>query len=105
MAFPIATVATGTPRGIWTIERSESRPPMCWVGIGTPITGRSVLAASIPGRWAAPPAPATITLIPRPAASSAYWNSRSGVRCADTILNSAGTSSSSRMATAVSSVG
>ena len=63
--------ATGTPRGIWTIESSESRPPRCWVGIGTPITGSAVFAASIPGRCAAPPAPATITRIPRPAASSA----------------------------------
>jgi len=25
-ADPMATVATGTPAGIWTIERSESRP-------------------------------------------------------------------------------
>ena len=33
-ALPMATVATGIPRGIWTIESSESRPPRCWVGIG-----------------------------------------------------------------------
>ena len=65
-ALPMATVATGIPRGIWTIDRSESRPPRCWVGIGTPITGRIVLAASIPGRWAAPPAPAMITADPAP---------------------------------------
>jgi hypothetical protein len=71
MALPIATVATGTPRGIWTIDSSESSPPRCWVGIGTPMTGRIVLAASIPGRCAAPPAPATMTRIPRPDASSA----------------------------------
>ena len=37
--------------------------------IESPITGRVVTAASIPGRWAAPPAPATITLMPRSAAS------------------------------------
>ena len=49
VALPMATVATGTPRGIWTIDSSESRPPRCWVGIGTPMTGRAVLAASIPG--------------------------------------------------------
>ena len=56
----------GCPRGIWTIESSESIPPRCWVGIGTPMTGRIVLAASMPGRWAAPPAPAMMTRIPRP---------------------------------------
>ena len=70
-ALPMATVATGIPFGIWTIDRSESSPPRCSVGIGTPITGRAVLAASMPGRWAAPPAPATITRIPRAAAVSA----------------------------------
>ena len=70
-ALPIATVATGMPRGIWTIESSESRPPRCCVGIGTPMTGSVVLAASMPGRCAAPPAPAMITRSPRPAAVSA----------------------------------
>ena len=71
VALPIATVATGMPRGIWTIDSSESRPPRCCVGIGTPMTGSAVLAASIPGRCAAPPAPAMITRMPRPARSSA----------------------------------
>jgi hypothetical protein len=65
----IATVATGTPRGIWTIDRSESMPSSAVVRTGTPITGSVVTAASIPGRWAAPPAPATITRSPRSAAS------------------------------------
>ena len=50
VALPIATVATGMPRGIWTIESSESMPPRCWVGIGTPMTGSIVLAASMPGQ-------------------------------------------------------
>ena len=40
-------------------------------GTGTPRTGTIVLAASIPGRWAAPPAPAMIARNPRPAAASA----------------------------------
>ncbi len=71
VAFPIATVATGIPRGIWTIESSESMPPRCWVGIGTPMTGSVVFEASIPGRCAAPPAPAMITRMPRARASSA----------------------------------
>jgi hypothetical protein len=67
----MATVATGMPRGIWTIDRSESIPPRCWVGIGTPTTGSIVLAASMPGRCAAPPAPATMTRMPRSRAVSA----------------------------------
>ena len=70
-AFPMATVATGTPRGIWTIESSESSPSSWESGIGTPMTGRSVWAATIPGRCAAPPAPAMITRSPRSAADSA----------------------------------
>jgi len=68
-APPTATVATGTPAGICTIESSESRPSSCLRGTGTPITGSGVTAASMPGRWAAPPAPAMITRSPRPAAS------------------------------------
>ncbi|MNT74589.1 hypothetical protein D3C72_2134190 [compost metagenome] len=31
---------------------------------GTPSTGRSVIEAAMPGRWAAPPAPAMMTLWP-----------------------------------------
>ena len=64
-------VATGTPAGIWTIDSSESRPSSVFSGTGTPITGRGVAEATMPGRWAAPPAPATITRRPRPAASRA----------------------------------
>src|SRR5215213_8533938 len=69
-APPTATVATGTPAGICTMESSESRPSRCLSGTGTPITGSGVTAASIPGRWAAPPAPAMMTRSPRPAASA-----------------------------------
>ena len=61
--------ATGTPAGICTIESSESMPSRCLSGTGTPITGSGVTDASMPGRWAAPPAPAMITWSPRPAAS------------------------------------
>ena len=68
-ALPTATVATGTPAGICTIESSESMPSRYFSGTGTPITGSGVTAASMPGRWAAPPAPAMITRSPRPAAS------------------------------------
>jgi len=70
-AAPIAKVATGTPAGICTIESSESSPWRCLVGTGTPKIGSDVFAASIPGRWAAPPAPAMMQRSPRPAASSA----------------------------------
>src|SRR5579875_1010604 len=70
-AAPMATVATGTPRGIWTIERRESRPARCRLGTGTPMTGSVVREAIIPGRWAAPPAPAMITWMPRSAAPRA----------------------------------
>src|SRR4051794_38385275 len=57
-AGPIARVPTGTPFGIWTIDRSESTPRKTLLSTGTPSTGKSVSAATIPGRWAAPPAPA-----------------------------------------------
>src|SRR6185369_15980600 len=40
---PIATVATGMPFGICTIDSKESSPRRFSVGIGTPITGRWVL--------------------------------------------------------------
>ena len=70
-ALPMATVATGTPLGIWTMERSESSPLSVDERTGTPMTGSTVLAAVIPGRCAAPPAPAMMTWMPRPSASSA----------------------------------
>ena len=75
------------------MEYRESTPPSALVCTGTPITGSTVCAATIPGRWAAPPAPAMITRIPRPAACFAYSVSRSGVRWADTIVSSYGTPS------------
>jgi hypothetical protein len=49
-ALPMATVATGTPAGICTIESRESMPSRCLSGTGTPITGSGVTAASMPGR-------------------------------------------------------
>ena len=85
-ARPMASVPTGTPAGIWAIESSESTPWRAWLSTGTPSTGRWVLAASIPGRWAAPPAPAMITLTPLASAEAAYSNRRSGVRWAETTL-------------------
>ncbi len=69
-AAPTATVATGTPAGICTMDSSESSPSRCFSGTGTPMTGSGVTAASMPGRCAAPPAPAMITRRPRPAAAA-----------------------------------
>src|SRR5665213_1849271 len=41
--------------------------------------------ATMPGRWAAPPAPAMMTLWPASRAPRAKLTSRSGVRCAETM--------------------
>ena len=54
------------PAGICTIESSESSPDSALLWTGTPSTGSGVLAAIMPGRCAAPPAPAMITLKPAP---------------------------------------
>jgi hypothetical protein len=60
-----ATVATGTPLGICKIDKIESHPSMELEDlIGTPITGKLVIAAIIPGKCAAPPAPAMIIFNP-----------------------------------------
>src|SRR5215468_5339682 len=63
-ALPMASVPTGTPGGICRIESSESLPSSVLVFMGTPNTGSDVSAAVIPGRCAAPPAPAITTLKP-----------------------------------------
>src|SRR6266513_5928966 len=61
-----------------------------------PSTGNHVWAAITPARCAAPPAPAIITRIPRSAALRAKSVVASGLRCAERILCSLGTASSSR---------
>jgi hypothetical protein len=66
--LPIASVATGTPAGIWTIDSRLSRPDRAVDSTGTPSTGSRVIDAVMPGKCAAPPAPAMIALSPRPAA-------------------------------------
>jgi hypothetical protein len=53
---------------------------------GTPITGNGVEAAIIPGRCAAPPAAAIITLKPFATADEANSVMRSGVRCAEVMV-------------------
>ncbi len=71
-APPMETVATGMPAGICTMDSRESMPSRYARGTGTPTTGSGVIEASIPGRWAAPPAPAMMTRMPRERASRAY---------------------------------
>ena len=60
-ALPIASVPTGMPAGICTIDNRLSCPDRALDSTGTPNTGRWVIAAAMPGRWAAPPAPAITT--------------------------------------------
>ena len=72
---------------------------------GTPSTGTVVFAASIPGRWAAPPAPAMIARSPRSAADSANANISSGMRCADTTRASWATPKRASTSTALHIVG
>lgn len=82
----IATVATGTPLGICTMLKRLSIPSNVLPLTGTPITGSGVLAAIMPGRWAAPPAAAMMTLKPFAAADSAKSSILRGVRCADVMV-------------------
>ena len=60
-SLPIATVPTGIPFGICTIDKRLSRPLSFLLSIGTPMTGILVKEAIIPGKCADPPAPAIIT--------------------------------------------
>src|SRR5256714_7723361 len=57
------------------MDNSESSPPRDFDCTGTPSTGRMVLAAVMPGRCAAPPAPAISTSSPRSRAPEAYSRS------------------------------
>src|SRR5882724_4456756 len=90
-AGPMARVPTGMPAGICTMERSESIPFRAWLSTGTPRMGSVVWAAAMPGRWAAPPAPAIITSMPRASAPEANSANQAGVRCAETMRHSCGT--------------
>ena len=104
--MPIASVPTGTPPGICTIESRESSPLNALrPHREPPAPAGRYDAANIPGRCAAPPAPATITWIPRPAAVVAYSVSRSGVRWAETTSASNGTPNSRRTPQAARIVG
>src|SRR6266404_3366081 len=92
--LPMASAPTGMPLGICAMERSESRPLRAFDSTGTPKTGRTVFEAVMPARWAAPPAPAMMTSMPRFSAVPAYSKRRSGVRWAETTRVSCGTWSS-----------
>lgn len=86
--------------GICTILYKLSTPSSVLPLTGTPTTGSVTIAATIPGRCAAPPAPAIMTFNPLPLASFAKETIRSGVRCADTIVNSKGTLNERRISAA-----
>ena len=77
-ATPMANVATGMPAGICTMDSSESRPLSAFDCTGTPSTGSVVLEAVMPGRWAAPPAPAMITSMPRACARRCVFEQQVG---------------------------
>ena len=62
----IATVATGIPVGICTVEYNASTPPSPPVETGMPITGSVEWAATAPARSAAFPAPPMTTPNPFP---------------------------------------
>jgi hypothetical protein len=70
-ATPMAKVATGMPLGICTMLCRESTPDSAFAGTGTPSTGTTVLAAIMPGRWAAPPGAGDDGLEPAPGGASA----------------------------------
>ena len=54
----------GNTAGICTMDKSESSPESALLSTGTPRTGSDVIDAAIPGRCAAPPAPAMTILKP-----------------------------------------
>ena len=73
--------------------------------MGSPITGSGVIAAITPGRWAAMPAAAIITLMPRLLALRANSSTSPGVRWAERAFISNGISISSKNFAAFSSMG
>lgn len=94
------THATGMPGGIWTIERIESRltAPLT----GTPITGFTVKAATVPGSAAERPA---IAMKTSASLSLAMASTLSGVLWAEATAMSNGTPSFLRTPTAFVATG
>ena len=76
---PIATLPTGIPFGICTIDNKLSNPFNLRLSTGTPITGIVVNDAIIPGKCAEPPAPAIMTEKLLSSAALANLNILSGV--------------------------
>ena len=98
---PMASVPTGTPFGICTMESSASTPLSAVAGIGTPSTGTSRLGGDHAGQVRRAARRGDDDLEParlRPCA--AYSNIQSGVRCAETTRTSCGISSSASSSTA-----
>src|SRR5205085_7410091 len=79
MAPSMATVATGMPRGIWTVAYRASMPFRAPPLSGTPTTGKVVLAATAPARWAAIPAPQMMAAYPSARARVANSATTAGV--------------------------
>ena len=100
----IATVATGIPGGICIIANAASIPSNDAL-IGTPITGKGVIAAITPGKCAAIPAAAIITSMPLLCALVANSSTSFGVRWADKALISKGISIWSKNFAALSITG
>ena len=101
-ALSTPTHATGTPGGICTIESSASSPSRTLSDerSGTPITGRSVCAATTPGSAAARPAPQISTRSPRSRAGARTRRPRRASRCAERTSNSYGIPRSSSSSSA-----
>ena len=79
----------------WTA--ASPRRAGTWTGPARRAPATTVLEASMPGRCAAPPAPAMMACRPRSRALSAYANISSGVRCADSTFASNETPNSFRI--------
>src|SRR5439155_21164161 len=90
LALSTPTAATGKPGGSCVIESRASSPSSTLLSerSGTPITGRSVCAATTPGSAAARPAPAITTRRPRCRAVRAYSATASGLRWAERTSSS-----------------
>ena len=84
----IATVATGMPLGIWTVESSASMPSSFAPLHGTPMTGSVVFAAIAPATCAAMPASAMIQENPLSRADAANSLASFGHRWADNTRTS-----------------
>ena len=101
----MATVATGMPDGICTVESRASSPSRVELFTGMPMTGRVLAAARAPARCAALPAAAMMAPKPASRAVSAKFRAASGVRCADMTRTSVSMPSASSWRTAFSTTG